>query len=253
MPNKDPTMSTDLRDSLLKALQPAPVQHSESLLEWKPFPAAPVVHLIKVFDERVAVVNQKAANDRQPALAFLAATTPAYLDRATKDNPSSIEALESRVASFDLRAVQHPSISAKSLSTTTEFLADRLYQTYPLYDCEWMRSESVEERRYRMAKFVKWSDWNRQPEPAVSLRVNYSKLKTQGKGFKSANLDEAQRRVSELDKETGFLELLNYKGDVLRFERREQLTAAVNGTPISADDRKATAEAFLRGRLSVAR
>jgi hypothetical protein len=247
-------MSTDLTRALIDALQPAPIEHVASILEWKPFPAATYWFLVKTIGEHAIVVNQQAASDRQAGLRFLELTTAAHLDRVSTERPWSVAPLvEDRVLTFDVRAITHPSIGPSGLNKATAFLKGRLYQTYPLYECEFMPTDSIEDFRYRMTKFAQWADWSRTPQPALGLRLNFVKRgvrTTRGKGFIVAGIEETQRQVKNIEKDPGFIEIMNYRGDILRLEKQDEVSASLNGSPVAGDDRPAMVNAFALGKLN---
>lgn len=210
-------MISELQRKVVDALQPAAVTLDEDIVSWKPFEAAPVVFYVRFLSDMACKVNVNAKSPHDPGVisAFLRELTQAQLAATSEDQPVGISRSPVLAKTpFQLRAVVHPALSGAGLSKTTEFMKAVTYTTFPAYRCEFADDDSRDEAAFRLAKVIPWSQWSRQPAPALSTRFLRGKTaikSTGGKRMGVIKLEELERIITYIGTDDGFVDIENYE------------------------------------------
>ena len=233
-------MSNSLQQRVAEALDPAPDWTRGQVLLWRPFPAAPVSYFVRFLGEQACKVN--AQGTYEPALieAVLNELSPGdlgFADTGALISFRPCRALEQ--TGFDMLAIVNPTMSRGALSKTTDFMAPVTFTAFPAYRCEFTANDTQDELAFRLAKVVRWSDWSRQPAPAISARFHRLKSGAKSTGGKRMGVFpwiEIERTLGFLAKEDGFLEMVNFERRQARLEHAGgRFTVESGGEPWHAD------------------
>lgn len=208
-------MTNEFQHKVFNALQPPATMIDDDILFWKPFDTAPIVYYVRFFEECACKINVKAAHDANAVLALLRDMSPVQLDAVNEAMPLAISnsgALKN--SQLQLRVVVHASLAGGGLSKATEFMKPTTYGVFPAYRCEFTDNDTRDESAFRLAKVVPWSDWGRQPAPALSARYLRQKTgikSTGGKRMGIFRLEEVERILTYIGTDDGFVDIENYQ------------------------------------------
>jgi hypothetical protein len=210
-------MTSKFQTELIAKLSPAPAQVRDDLITWRPFPKDPIIRYVRFLGERGAGINVKGPEHEADVIDFLSTIEEADLDAVTPEAPLGLRELKSRrVARFEVCVVVHPSVANRSLTKDVTFMAPLTFLVFPAYKCEFTKNDDVEDAKYRLNKTVNWSDWSRDPAPVVAMRYKLSSgvKSTGGKALMLFKPGEAERTLTHLGKEGGFMEVENFERQV---------------------------------------
>jgi hypothetical protein len=218
-------VSSEFQRRVIDALRPAAVVLDDDLLLWRPFDSAPIVYYVRFFDEQACKINVQAKHDSALVLAFLRELSPALLERVSAAAPIGLSpsAVLAKTP-FQLRAVVHHSFGGAGLSNATEFMGPVTYGTFPAYRCEFTEDDTRDEAAYRVAKVVRWSNWERSPAPALSarfLRLKTGIKSTGGKRMGIIRLEDLERMLAYSRTDDGFVDIENYERSLVHVEHAD--------------------------------
>lgn len=214
-------MKSSFLQQVMESIDPPAELISEDIILWKRR-NFPFTYYVKFFSEVACKVNVKGEHDTNLIIAFLNEFSSEDLLNTSESNPlylSKSSSLEQ--TPFDRRAIVHPSVSTGSLGAATGFMASQTYTVYPVYKCEFNKEDTRDEILYRMSKVISWSDWNRSPSPALSvrfLRIETGVKSTGGKRMVIFSLTKVEKIISHVIKEEGFIDIENFERRLVHIE-----------------------------------
>jgi hypothetical protein len=207
---------------MLAALEPAPISAIGDLIVWVPSEAAKVKHYLRFLGKRVFKCNVRNPHDERRVLAFLAELREEDFDAVSPERPLALrESAVARELGFEVRAIVHPRIARSALSEETLFLLPVTYQTFPAHVCEFAADATPDEARYRLAKIIPWSAWDRERAPAVSVRVRSGEKEMEGKALGMASLPQAEQVLAYVGEHDGLLEIENFRRERVIFRHAD--------------------------------
>jgi hypothetical protein len=218
-------MSSELEKQVTEALQPPPTPVSGGILQWAPFPKAPVVYYVRFFDKVACKVNVQSAHEPKQVQAFLAELTAADLKTVSEERPLALSNCRSLASTaFTMRAVVHPSLSNGALSKTTQFMGPVTFTAFPVHPSEFTSNDTRDEIAFRLAKVVRWSNWSRPPAPALSARFLRQKTGIKSTGGKRMGIfppPDLERIIGFVGTEDGFVEVENFERRQIRIDHAD--------------------------------
>lgn len=218
-------MPQSLQQRVVAALSPAPVWTKEDLILWRPFDAAPVVYYVRFLGEVACKVNAQGPHDAGLVETMLREITPGDLPQGQGEPLATFAPSRTLVATpFTLRVIVSPSLLNGALSKTTDFMAPSTYTAFPAHRCEFPEGDTRDELAFRLAKVVRWSNWAREPAPAISARFHRLKSGVKSTGGKRMGvfpLATIEKTLEFLAKEDGFMELQNFERKQVRIEHAD--------------------------------
>jgi hypothetical protein len=226
-------MPDSLQQRVIGALQPGPDWVKGDLLFWRPFDKSRFGYFVRFFGDRACKVNVQGAHNPIIVEGLLDELSVGDLPNAAAGQLiflSKSPALEG--TSFDLRAIVSPPMSFGALSKTTEFMAPVTFTAFPAYRCEFTDNDTRDELAFRLAKVVLWSDWGRQPSPAISARFHLLQSGVKSTGGKRMGVfpwAEIEDTLGYIAEEDGFIDLENFERRAVRIEHAADRFTIVSG------------------------
>jgi len=217
-------VSETLQQRVINALSPAPVWVRDDLILWRPFDAAPIVYCVRFIGDRACKVNVPAQQDQAPVEALLREIVPADLPDGAEQSISLATSSVVGATPFDRRAIVAPSLSPGALSKTTDFMAPVTFTAFPAYRCEFPEDDSRDDLAFRLAKVVRWSNWAREPAPAISARFHRLGSGVKSTGGKRMGVfpwADIEKTLGFIAKEDGFMDLQNFERKQVRIEHAD--------------------------------
>jgi len=214
-----------LQQKVIAELPSSPKLVGTDTLIWSHSPKAPIVQYARFFGERACMTNVRNPHDEALVLAFLAELEEADLDAITPEQPVAVppSSVVQRTG-FEVRIMVHPSVARMAFGHTTKFMTPATSLTFPAFICEFAADDTPDEAAYRVNKGVVWSKWDRISQPALSMRYMRTKSgvgTTAGKRLGVAPADQAEKVLMKIGEEDGFMEVENYKREVVTFRHED--------------------------------
>jgi len=217
--------SSELQQKVTAALSPTPKLVGTDTLVWTHSPKAPIMHYARFFGERAIKTNVRNPHDEALVLAFMAEIEEADLDAVTPARPATRRPSSALQGTrFEVKIIVHPSIANTCFNEATMFMTPVTSQTFPAFACEFTDDDTPDEVVYRIKKVIAWSNWNRIVQPALSMRYMRTKSgvgTTAGKRLGVAPADQAEKVLMKIGEEDGFMEVENYKREVVTFRHED--------------------------------
>jgi len=218
-------MNPEFKQKFVAGLQPAPEKINEGIVRWAASPKSPVVQYIRFLERAACKVNVRAAHDQKLVLAFLTELAASDLSNVTKDHPCILTGSKVLASTpLSLRGLAHPSLLNGTISRIPREIGDATYTTFPAHPCEFAKDDSRDDFSFRLSRVVQWSNWDRQPAPALSARYLRQKTgikSTGGKRMGIFPLIEIERIIGYIATDDGFIEVENFERRQIRIDHVE--------------------------------
>jgi hypothetical protein len=204
-------------------------------------------------DERVALqlIVKEASLDRRLVQRFLSFLEK-HLDQVFAVEVVWKARLPKPVGPFTHALVLAPEVAQLA---ATGLSSSQLFWAFPIHDCEFRGDESIAfaEARTSGRGSIRHSTWDREPHPVLDARLQSSAKKQPAKlqvFDPKATKPEAFVKALLALPQGSFLELQNYRGQLVRVVRGAKLELSIDAAPARAISAAALATklaAFIRG------